>query len=508
MIGRRPASRRFRFQFLRLERLDERITPTVFTPAQIRQAYGFDQVATVGGTTLTGAGQTIAIVDAFNDPYAASDLGTFDFEFGLPAPPSFRQVSETGGSTSSIATAPSSWALEISLDIEWAHAIAPGANILLVESTTNSTADLFAGVAYARSQSDVSVVSMSWLISEFPNETGAPYTTDLSSPPGQNIAFVACSGDTGGEQFFPATSPHVLAVGGTTLTVSGTTYSETAWADGGGGPSTYFSEPTYQQHAYNGSRRGTPDVAYNGNPNSGVWVYDTINEGWEQIGGTSAGSPQWAPWSRSPIRDGRSKDSARWTAHCSLLPAIYSLPSSDFNDITTGSNGYPATVGYDLATGLGTPKAQFIVPALIAYGATAAPSLPRNRPVRWPMPARRRPSPLPPAATPRRWSNGKSAPMVARLSPTSSGPHRRRTPRPPPIPLTMAMNIGPSSRTALAPGNHQRRDADSRFCPDRDHAADKRVAHRRPDGDLHGLRQRALQADHSMASQLQQQPVF
>jgi subtilase family serine protease len=378
MVSRLQASRNRRFRRLALERLEDRITPAVYIPTQIRHAYGFDQVAAVNGAPLTGAGQTIAIVDAFYDPNAASDLATFDSTYSLPAfnqpgGPTFQQVSQTGGSPTSL-TQNSGWGGETVLDIEWAHAIAPSANILLVEASSNSNTNLFAAVAYARSQPGVSVVSMSWGGSEFSSETGAPYTADLSTPSGHaGVAFVASSGDGGAGTIFPAISPRVLSVGGTTLNLSNGNYgSETAWSGSGGGASKYFSKPSYQT-AYSGTQRGGPDVAYDANPNTGFSVYNTYDGGFEQIGGTSAGAPQWAALI-ALVDQGRSiLGLGTLDGASQLLPAIYAMPSTDFHDITSGSNGTNSTAstGYDLVTGRGSPLAPLVIRDLIAYGTTA-----------------------------------------------------------------------------------------------------------------------------------------
>ena len=307
MFGHSTKPRRRLSGFLRLECLEERVTPSVYTPTQINSGYGFTQIAKVNGTTLTGAGQTIALVEAYYDPNAQGDLTTFDSDFGLSAPPSFQQVSQTGGSPTSISQ-DSGWGGETALDIEWAHAIAPGANILLVEASNQNLSNLFAAVAYAAKQPNVSVVSMSWGFSEFSGETSSTYKTDLSTPTSPaghaNVSFVASSGDTGEGASFPSISPNVLSVGGTTLTLSGNSYvSETAWNDSGGGPSSFFSKPSYQT-AYTGSQRANPDVAYDANPNTGVYVYNTYDGGLEQVGGTSVGrrsGPASSPW---PTRDG------------------------------------------------------------------------------------------------------------------------------------------------------------------------------------------------------------
>src|SRR5262245_23534929 len=148
--------------------------PTGYSPAQVRHAYGFDQIRFSGGTVAgDGSGTTIAIVDAFDDPRIANDLHQFDVQFGLPDP-TFTKVNQSGGSTPPPADA--GWASEIALDVEWAHAIAPGASILLVEANSNSFANLLAAVRYAASQPGVVAVSMSWGGGEFSGETSSDST--------------------------------------------------------------------------------------------------------------------------------------------------------------------------------------------------------------------------------------------------------------------------------------------------------------------------------------------
>ena len=185
-----------------------------YGPAQLRHAYGFDQVALPGGASPNGTGETIAIIDAFDAPNLAGDLAVFDAHFGLPAPPSFVKVSESGSSTLPATNA--SWAQETSLDVEWAHAIAPGASILLVEANSASDLDLGTAVNYARNQPGVVAVSMSWGGSEFPGEQSvdALFTAPANHP---GVAFVTSSGDNGAGVSWPASSANVLSVGGTTL---------------------------------------------------------------------------------------------------------------------------------------------------------------------------------------------------------------------------------------------------------------------------------------------------
>ncbi len=342
-----------------------------YTPAEIRQAYGISQTTLPNGQPATGAGQTIAIVDAYHDPNIQGDLATFDRGYGLPAPPSFKVVQLNGASQTN-----SGWAGETALDVEWAHVVAPGANLLLVETPTNSYNDLLAGVAYAASQPGVVAVSMSWGSSEFYNETSLDgyFVTPAGHVGGSNlpggVTFVASSGDGGawsGPQW-PASSPNVLAVGGTSLylTASNTYSSESTWLYGGGGYSQVEWEPSYQRGVQNTGWRTTPDVSYDANPYTGVVTYNSFNlqsgqSGWWISGGTSAGAPQWAGILALA-------DQARAVNGLGSLGAaqqmIYSLPSSDFHDITTGTNGWPATTGYDPATGRGSPIVNRIVPSL------------------------------------------------------------------------------------------------------------------------------------------------
>jgi subtilase family serine protease len=346
---RKNKTRRIR---IRVEELETRTVPTVFSPAQIRHAYGFDQVP------YTGAGKTIAIVDAFDDPNIANDLHVFDTQWGLPDPV-FTKVNQNGGT--SYPSADAGWATEIALDVEWAHAIAPQAHILLVEASSNSFTDMFAAVGYAASQPGVVAVSMSWGSGEFNGESA--FDSYFTGHPG--VVFVASSGDNGawfGPEY-PAVSPYVLAVGGTTLNLTRGNYSsESGWSGSGGGYSSFEPEPLFQQGKQTSGVRSNPDVAYDANPNTGVYVYDSVNGAWFRVGGTSAGAPQWAglvaladQGRSSPLSTGQ------------VLNALYSLSgtsySSDFHDIASGSNGYQAHTGYDLVTGLGSPKA----PALINF---------------------------------------------------------------------------------------------------------------------------------------------
>jgi len=353
--------------------------PTIvgYTPSQIRAAYGFDQLTTFstssGSEPANGAGQTIAIVDAYNDPNIGGDLAVFDAAFGIAAPPSFKIVSQTGSTRLPLGNP--GWDTEISLDVEWAHAIAPGANILLVETTSDRWSDLIAGVDYAKNQPGVSVVSMSWDVSEYRIETAtdSTFTTAANHP----VTFVAASGDYGSPPEYPATSPNVLSVGGTTLNLAagGGYGSETAWSGSGGGVSSIEKEPAYQEDAQNTGYRGNPDVAYDADPNTGVAVYDTIDDrygtGWAEIGGTSAGAPQWS--ALLAIAD-EGLAAAGKPALAQAQARLYSLPANAFHDITSGGNGtYSAGTGYDAVTGLGSPVANVLINDLI-NGVTGSPT--------------------------------------------------------------------------------------------------------------------------------------
>jgi subtilase family serine protease len=318
---------------------------SVYTPSQIRGAYGFNNLP------YDGAGQTIAIVDAFDDPTIAADLAAFDRQFGLAAPPSFVKATPQGQPPTD-----AGWSTEIALDVEWAHAIAPRANILLVEAKTSNGTDLLNAVDYARNQPGVVVVSMSWGSPEFYGESATDAT--FTTPGGHNgVVFLASAGDAGAAQGpeWPSVSPNVVAVGGTSLYLSGSSYvNESGWSNGGGGYSKFEARPSYQQGFQGSTVRSTPDVAYNADPKTGVYVYTA--GGWYSVGGTSAGAPQWAGLVALA-------DQARGGAGAlaNLNPLLYALPGADFHDVTTGSNPYPATVSYDLVTGRGTPYADRVV---------------------------------------------------------------------------------------------------------------------------------------------------
>jgi subtilase family serine protease len=229
--------------------------PGAFTPARIQQAYGFNQV-TFGSVKGDGTGQTIAIVDAYDDPNIQNDLNVFDSQFGLPNI-AVTRVNQSGGTSYPSADPTGGWETEEALDVEWAHAVAPGANILLVEAGSTSDTNLLAAANYASAHANV--VSMSWGGSEFSGESS--YDSTFNRP---GVAFVASSGDSGAPISWPAASPNVLAVGGTALkvTAGGSWSGETGWSGSGGGPSAYASRPSYQAGVVTQTtRRANPDVA-------------------------------------------------------------------------------------------------------------------------------------------------------------------------------------------------------------------------------------------------------
>lgn len=309
-------------------------TPVGYSPTAIAGAYGFARTG--------GAGSTIAIVDAYGDPTVTSNLQTFSSEYGIPCTGCFTKVNQTGRS-STYPRANSGWGLEQSLDVEWAHALAPSAHVLLVEARTNSFTNLLAAVRYAAASARY--VSMSWGGTEFLGETS--YDTYFKA---SGVSYFAAAGDTAGAVIYPSASPDVLSIGGTTLHSSGDAWvSETAWSDAGGGCSAYEppsasqkAYPTYDQTTANcRTKRATPDISLDANPTTGVAVYDTEAEsGWLEVGGTSASTVMVA---------------AHATETGSPVGATFVYGKSiKVYDVTSGSNTHPCEVGYDLCTGVGS----------------------------------------------------------------------------------------------------------------------------------------------------------
>ncbi len=314
--------------------------PIGITPSQIKKIYNLPE---------NGGHGTIAIIGAYDDKSIEKDLGDFSKQFNLSECTTKSNCLEKHEMSSSIKTN-SNWNMETTLDVEWAHAIAPQAKILLVEATTPSGANFLKAIDYAANRKDVTAVSMSWGGKEFPEEI----SLDSHFQNNYGIVFFASSGDNGTGASWPASSPYVVGVGGTTLSLNtdGSVKKETAWNGSGGGISVYEKEPSFQNNysiAMDKGYRAIPDVAYNADPESG---FPIIRNGvWRTVGGTSAGAPQWA--ALSTLGSGATninfyKDKA------SSNHAIY------FTDITSGTNGScgylcDARKHYDYVTGLGSP---------------------------------------------------------------------------------------------------------------------------------------------------------
>ena len=249
--------------------------------------------------------KAIAIVDAYDDPTAGPDLAYFSAQFGLPFTPSQFQVVYQDGFTAPPEDPTGGWEFEESLDIEYAHAMAPKATIYLVETDSNSYVDLLTGVEIASNLVSCGnpngcapgakgrgEVSMSWGGPEFPEETSIDY---LFTTPG--VVYVAAAGDTAGETDWPCVSPNVVCAGGTTIRrnpYTGNFLQESTWDLGSGGVSLYEPIPHYQSSISHivGAARGVPDVSLDSNPVTGAWVWDSnptegIGAGWNIVGGTA-----------------------------------------------------------------------------------------------------------------------------------------------------------------------------------------------------------------------------
>ena len=372
--------------------------PTGETPGSLACIYGLGTANTSGclisksPSLSSGGSGIIAIVDAYDYPTAQSDFDTFSAKYGLPVStdtcangqPCFTKVAATGTTPNSN----SGWALEAALDIEWAHAMAPHAQIVLVEAASNSNTDLFDAVDVATDIVSTcngtcslgtgrGEVSMSWGGTESSGETS--FDTHFNTP-SSGVVYTAASGDSGGVVIYPSASPYVLSAGGTTIhrSSNGSFTGETAWSSSGGGPSAYESIPGYQSviSSIVGSARGTPDFSFDADPSSGVLVYDSTPyqgmTGWFVVGGTSAASPSLA----GIINLAASSGGNFATDTTSELGTIYGGlgNASEFTDITSGSTSgcsgggggnphhkstsssscFSAQTGWDFVTGVGT----------------------------------------------------------------------------------------------------------------------------------------------------------
>lgn len=316
--------------------------PSGLSPDVIKSAYDWPT------SLAAGTGETIAIVDAYNDPTVEADLGVFDSTFGLPsctvANGCLTIENQSGGTN--LPRTSDTWSLEISLDVQWAHAIAPGAKIVLVESTSNSFSSLTTAVVRASTQANY--VSNSWDGKESQSEL--QFDGRFATP---GVSYFVAAGDAGLPATWPSASPNVVSVGGTTLNfTNGVVSSETGWYLGGGGCSAYESANPAQL-AYSGyaqvgcgGARATPDVSADADPQSGVAVYDGTTAsgiaGWWTVGGTSVATPLWA--ARSAIAGVQVNATTLYTGALGI----------NFRDVTTGNNGAPCLTGYDLCSGLGS----------------------------------------------------------------------------------------------------------------------------------------------------------
>ena len=382
-----------------------------YGPDQIRAAYGIQPLLDRG---LDGSGKTIAIVEAYGSPTIQSDLATFDSLWGLPAPPSLQVVAPFGVDPAAAGTA-AGWAGETSLDVEWAHAIAPGANITLVVAKSSGDADILDATQWVLDHNAGDVLSQSYGEAEQCMDPALLQRQhDLfRSLTRRGVTLFASSGDVGAAQFAcdgsgffkaastPASDPYVTGVGGTTLVANGSSgayQSESTWnqtdllnaidgptrgpqnpAAGGGGVSVIYPKPDYQNRVVAGDMRTVPDVSYNAAVYGGVIV--VWDGGGYLFGGTSAGSPQWAGLAAIADQIAHGRVGA---INASLYAAGggHAAPGF-FHDVADGSNnsvpdlapyfgasfgtpivGFTAVPGYDLATGLGSPIANTLVPYL------------------------------------------------------------------------------------------------------------------------------------------------
>ncbi len=331
------------------------ISPQGLTPSEVKNAYHLP---------TTGGSGTIAIVDAFNSQTIENDLGVFSKQFSLPACTTKNKCLEIHEMNTK-SKSDSGWSTETALDVEWAHAIAPQSKILLIEASSDSGTNLLKAVDYAVSRKDVVSLSMSWGGDEFKGETDLDKHF-VSSSASHPISFFASSGDDGTGASWPAVSPNVIAVGGTSLNISnnGLFISEKAWTGSGGGASLYENEPTYQV-SYSiprtNGKRAIPDVSFAADPVHGFSVYQ--GKRWSIVGGTSAGAPQWA--AIASLSTGSKKSIQNTTSAGITSAKLYTdktniLNNLFFRDIVSGKNGTctyycQARTRYDYVTGLGSP---------------------------------------------------------------------------------------------------------------------------------------------------------
>ncbi|QBR03121.1 S53 family peptidase [Paraburkholderia pallida] len=381
-----------------------------YTPAQIRAAYKLPALPaswsnlTAAQQAQYGAGQTIYIVDAYSEPNVIPELAAFNQKFGLPActtkviaptaslplPAASKSGCEisvvnataAGGMTSTVPPYDARWATEIALDVQWAHATAPLARIILIQGQDNA-AGIYGAINLANVMGP-GIVSMSFTSTEY--ATSSSWDSMFSN---LTMSYVAATGDAGAEVNWPAVSQYVLGVGGTSLSLNGSTRSETVWSGTGGGISQYVATPSYQTSAVPGlgtvAHRSVADVAFNADPNTGQYTAiippGSSTPSWYSIGGTSLSTPQWAGILAiaNAVR-AQNGFGALGLAHPMLYTGIStnaSLYSASFSDITSGSNGTCATckahTGYDQPTGLGTPNVSQLLTSVLSKSTKQAP---------------------------------------------------------------------------------------------------------------------------------------
>jgi subtilase family serine protease len=403
-----------------------------YLPAQIRNAYAIQPLLDRGAN---GAGQTIAIIDAFQDPTIGSDLARFDSVSGMLAPPRFRVLAPYGLTPFDPTDSDQvGWSGEIALDVEWAHAIAPAANIDLYLAASDNDPDILNVEQYVIAHREADVISMSYTEAEQCMDPGVQSEEHAAfqAAAEAGITLLAGSGDWGAGQYscdgstfikavgLPASDPLVTGIGGTTLHAdlkTGAYENELVWDEGtangagGGGFSTLYRRPAYQAGINApGFMRGVPDVTYNASAYWGVYV------AWGSSGqagspdwsfyGTSCGGPQWA----GIVAIG---DQLAGRDLGDINPTLYRQDETRvFHDITVGDNsfdqitGYPATRGWDAASGLGSPIAASLVPRLISSWVPEAQSS---------MPASAAPTP-PTAAAPNATPGGSGVRALTRAS--------------------------------------------------------------------------------------------
>ena len=319
------------------------------TPTQLRAFYG---------VSSTGGHDVIVIIDAYDYPTALSDFNTFSSQFVLPKETSSSATAATNKvfqvvyASGKKPRGNGGWNQEAALDIEWAHALAPSAKIVLMEAASANNSDLYTAVDKAVAISGVKMISMSWGGSESSGEASYDSHFKVNGP-----LFFASAGDSGGKVIYPSCSQYVIAAGGTSVATdaSGNFTGETAWSSGGGGNSAYIPKPSWQAGvSMTGANRGVPDLSSDADPNTGVAVYDSTSyqgyKGWMVFGGTSVSSPCLAGMVNTS-----GVSYANTTAFLTNLYGHYLNTPSVFRDITSGNNGFPALPGWDYTTGVGAP---------------------------------------------------------------------------------------------------------------------------------------------------------